>query len=96
MMFGIVCLVTNWGGGETVTKIYACLIGDWVCLNDDTECKIGSNRSSPYIWWEENADIFAPFERVVEHTLYQFPYVDVIYKSKKYRVSPYLIQIVEE
>lgn len=22
-------------------KIYACLVGEWVCLNDDPECKMG-------------------------------------------------------
>lgn len=25
-----------------MTKVYACLLGDWVCLNDDPDCKIGN------------------------------------------------------
>lgn len=33
-----------------MTKIYACLIGDWVCLNDDPDCKIGPNQVNPLIW----------------------------------------------
>lgn len=35
-----------------MTKIYACLIGNWVCLNDDPECKMGPNQVSPLVWWE--------------------------------------------
>lgn len=32
-----------------MTKIYACLIGNWVCLNDDPKCKMGTDyRISPY------------------------------------------------
>ena len=25
-------------------KIYACLLGEWVCLNDDPDCKIGGEH----------------------------------------------------
>ena len=46
-----------------MVKIYACLIGNWVCLNDDSDCKIGVHGASPSTWWEENADIWAPFKR---------------------------------
>lgn len=42
-----------------MTKIYACLIGNWVCLNDDPECKMGPNQVSPLVWWEEML-IFTP------------------------------------
>lgn len=79
-----------------MTKVYACLIGDWVCLNDDPDCKMGSNRTTPYLWWEENAEIWSPFKRDAEHTMYQLDYVDIIYKNVKYRVNPVHIQIVEE
>ena len=30
-----------------MTKVYACLAGEWVCLNDDSECVIGVNYPSP-------------------------------------------------
>jgi hypothetical protein len=79
-----------------MTKVYACLIGDWVCLNDDPECKIGNHRTSPYLWWEEGGEIYAPLKRSEGDTMYQFPYVDIIFKGHHYRVSPYLIQIVQE
>lgn len=78
-----------------MTKIYACLIGNWVCLNDDSECKIGVHRKSPYLWWEENADIWSPFKKDEEHTMYQIDYVDIIYKNAKYRINPIFIQVVE-
>lgn len=39
-------------------KIYACLIGNWVCLNDDPTCKMGIHHASPDMWYEENAPIF--------------------------------------
>ena len=46
-----------------MTKIYACLIGDWVCLNDDPNCKMGTRRTSPYLWWKEGAEIWSPSKR---------------------------------
>ena len=79
-----------------MTKVYACLIGNWVCLNDDPDCKIGVHRSSPDLWWKENAEIFSPFTKEEEHTLYQIDYVDIIYQKRRYRVNPIFIQIVDE
>ncbi len=29
--------------------IYACLLGNWVCLNDDENCTIGDNNQSPSV-----------------------------------------------
>lgn len=57
-----------------MTKIYACLIGNWVCLNDDPDCKIGPNQVNPLIWWEESAQLYAPLTRRSPDTLYEFPY----------------------
>lgn len=77
-------------------KVYACLVGNWVCLNDDPDCKIGGNYSSPSIWWEENAEIWSPSKRTSEHSMYQLDYVNIHYKNKTYRINPIFIQIVEE
>lgn len=52
-----------------MTKIYACLIGDWVCLNDDPDCKIGPNQVNPLIWWEESAQLYAPLTRISRYPL---------------------------
>jgi len=79
-----------------MTKVYANLIGKWVCLNDDPDCKISSDRKSPYLWWEEGAPIFAPLLREKEHTFYELDYVNIIYLGKRYRVNPGYIQIVDE
>ena len=79
-----------------MTKVYACLLGNWVCLNDDPDCKIGHRRTSPVLWWEENAEIWSPLKREKEHTMYQLDYVDVIYRNAKYRLNPIYFQIVEE
>lgn len=78
-----------------MTKIYACLLGDWVCLNDDPGCKIGRDHSSPSIWWEENAVLWAPIQRKEPDTLYEFPYIELLYLGHSYRISPYHIQIVD-
>ena len=76
--------------------VYANLLGKWTCLNDDESCKMGVHMVSPSQWWEENADIWAPLTRETANTLYQFPYVQVIYKGKGYRIGPSHIQIVTE
>ncbi|WCM71316.1 hypothetical protein LZD60_08050 [Clostridium perfringens] len=44
-------------------NIYACLIGNWVNLCDDPNCKMGPNHASPQIWWEENAEIWSPLKK---------------------------------
>ena len=77
-------------------EIYACLIGNWVCLNDDPTCKMGIHHASPDMWYEENAPIFAPFNRDAEDTYYQLDYVYIHYQGADYRINPIFIQIVEE
>lgn len=76
--------------------VYACLVGNWVCLNDDPDCVIGSKRQSPSIWWEEGAEIYAPIHRNSGNTLYNLDYVHLIYKGTSYRINPMFIQIVGE
>lgn len=76
--------------------VYANLLGEWKCLNDDDNCVMGENKVSPSQWWEENAVIYAPIERIEADTLYEFPYLNISYKGKDYRISPYHIQIVTE
>lgn len=77
-------------------KIYACLIGHWVCLNEDPQCSIGSNQDSPADWWENGADVWYPAKIKEENSLYQAPYVNIQYKGKNYRINPMFIQVVTE
>jgi len=77
-------------------KVYACLTGNWVCLNDDPDCKMGIYRTSPEIWYEENAEIYAPLQREKADTYYELNYIHISYKNKDYRINPIFIQIVEE
>lgn len=81
-----------------MTKIYACLIGNWVCLNDDPECVFCDFGKSPSVWWEENASIYSPVNRTEEmkDCMYYQDYVNVFYKGKTYRINPMFIQIVHE
>lgn len=79
-----------------MTKIFACLVGNWVCLNDDPNCVIGSDKQAPGIWWEENADIYAPVQRKTENSLYGLDYVELSYNGVDYRISPIFLQIVTE
>ena len=79
-------------------KIYACLIGEWVCLNDDPNCKVGDNKKNPSVWWEENAEIWSPLtrEKSLEHSVYGLDYLNLYYKGKDYRINPMFIQVVTE
>lgn len=77
-----------------MAKIYACLAGDWACLNDDPDCVMGENQVSPCQWYEESALIHAPFKREKENTYYHLDHVKIFYHGKVYRISPIFIQIV--
>lgn len=81
-----------------MTKIYACLLGDWVCLNDDPSCTISDYHKTPFCWWEEGAPIISPIVKSesVEHSFYGLDYVHVYYQKKRYRIHPSFIQIVDE
>lgn len=76
-------------------QVYACLCGSWVNLNDDPNCKMGNNHSSPFIWWEEGAEIWSPNVKEDEHSMYQTDYIHIHYKGKDYRINPIFLQIVE-
>ena len=77
-------------------SIYACLVGNWVNLSNDPNCKMGQYHTSPQVWWEENADIWSPLKKEEEHTMYQQDYVNIHYLGKDYRIHPMFIQIVED
>lgn len=81
-----------------MTKVYACLIGKWVCLNDDPNSSISDDRKTPYLWWEEGAPVYAPItkDKSLEHSFYGLKYVNLYYQGKKYRINPIFIQIVSE
>ncbi len=81
-----------------MTKVYACLLGNWVCLNDDPNCVFYDYDKSPSVWWEEKAPIYAPANLTedMEHSMYYQNYVNIIYKGKKYRINPMFIQTVHE
>lgn len=81
-----------------MTKVYACLTGNWVCLNDDPECVFVDYGTRPSVWWEENAKVFAPVKRTseMEDSMYYQEYVNIFYKGKTYRIHPMFIQIVHE
>ena len=76
-----------------MTRVYANLLGNWVCLNDDPECKMGSHMTPPSIWWEENAEVFSPIHKEIPHTMYQIDYIHIYYRKKEYRINPIFIQI---
>ncbi len=77
-----------------MTSIHACLLGEWVNLCDDPESTVGNLGSSPIKWFEENAEIWSPFKRDEEHTMYQQDYVRICYKNASYRIHPMFIQVV--
>ncbi len=72
--------------------IYANLIGNWVDLTIEPTATI--NEKKPYLWWEESATMYAPFDRKQENTMYELPYINIDYKGANYRISPTQIQVV--
>lgn len=78
-------------------KVYACLLGNWVCLNDDPDCRI-DDRKGAYLWWEEGAPVFAPTvrDKEYENSFYGLDYVRISYFGQSYRISPQYIQILGE
>lgn len=81
-----------------MTNIYACLVGNWVCLNDDPDSTISDWKKTPYFWWKEGAPVYAPSTRNIEleDSFYGLDYVNLRYKGKHYRINPMFIQIVTE
>lgn len=77
-----------------MVKIYACLLGNWVCLNDDETCKIGENLQAPEQWYEETHDVYAPKNRNRENDFYELDYVRILYKGTSYKINPIFIQLV--
>ena len=79
-----------------MNKVYACLAGEWVCLNDDPDSKISEYGKSPYLWWKEGAPIYSPCnkDKELEHSFYDLDYVHVYYKGNDWRINPMFIQIV--
>lgn len=76
--------------------VYANLLGEWVRLEDDPNCRMGPHMTTPYIWWEENAEMYAPITKPKADTFYHESYVVVHYKGSDYRIQPSHIQIVSE
>ncbi|MFC2477119.1 MAG: hypothetical protein ACFNTU_06495 [Catonella sp.] len=84
-------------GIYTMDKIYACLLGEWVCLNDDSDCKIGGEHLYTLDeWLDGNSEIYAPFKRKNENLFFNQDYVSIVYKGKSYSISPVFIQTVSE
>ena len=72
-----------------MNKVYACLAGEWVCLNDDPDSKISEYGKSPYLWWKEGAPIYSPCnkDKELEHSFYGLDYVHVYYKGNDWRIN---------
>lgn len=66
-----------------MTKIYACLLGEWVNLTDSNSTI--DDRRDPNTWWEEDGP-----------NMFEYDYVNIQYKNKNYRIHPSFIQIVTE
>ena len=81
-----------------MTKVYACLAGNWICLSDDPACTIGDWHQSPYLWWKEGAPVYAPVSRdkEIENSQYALDYVHIFFQGKDWRINPLFIQIVTE
>ena len=81
---------------EEWDRWYACLLGEWVCLNDDAGCKMGERGVSPIQWFKENGEIYAPLDREAdqENSYYFLDYVHIHFRGRDYRIDPIFIQVV--
>lgn len=82
-----------------MTKVYACLCGEWCCLNDDPNCVMGIHQQSPYYWYEEDAKIAVKESNdktILENkdSYYNQDYIFIHYQGKDYRINPIFIQVV--
>ncbi|RLV09627.1 hypothetical protein [Streptococcus iniae] len=77
-----------------MTEIHACLLGKWVNLSEDENCKMGPHMASPNMWWEENAELYSPIVKDEANTMYQQDYIYINYFGTDYRIHPIFIQIV--
>lgn len=64
-------------------SVYACLLGNWVNLNADPDCKIDTSQSHPSVWVNEQLQ-----------ELNEYDYININYLGKNYRIHPTFIQIV--
>lgn len=80
-----------------MTKIYACLTGNWTLLNEDPNCTIGEQGLSPEVWWENGAELWSPTtkSKQYEHSFYGLDYVNIYYDKQHYRINPCFIQVIE-
>ena len=79
-------------------KFYACLAGNWVCLNDDPGCVVGEDLLPLSVWWEEGSSIYAPGTRQSKdlNKFSGLDYVRIVYKGAEWRINPLYIQIATE
>lgn len=61
-----------------MTEIHACLCGNWVNLSADDDCVMGPNMASPYIWWEENAELYSPISKPEANSMYHQDYISLM------------------
>lgn len=78
-----------------MVKVFACLAGNWVCLNDDPDCVISDDHKTPYLWWKEGAPIYSPCQKngELENSFYGLDYVHIYYQGNDWKINPIFIQI---
>ncbi|WP_243831075.1 hypothetical protein [Streptococcus pseudopneumoniae] len=50
--------------------------------------------ASPYIWWEENTELYSPISKPEANSMYHQDYIYIHYRGADYRIHPMFIQIV--
>lgn len=73
--------------------IYACLAGEWKCLNNDPNCVMGKNFQQPSQWLREGAPIETVTNKTGE-TYHEMDYVMIHFEGVDYHINPIFIQVV--
>ncbi len=77
-------------------KFYACLAGNWVCLNDNPKSMIVSDLQTTLLKFDEGVP---KYDKLFRHLLLEAKsniYIYVYYKGARYKISPVFIQIVDD
>lgn len=47
-----------------MTKVYARILGNWFCLNDNPKCTIIPGNISPEEWADTRTPLYAPYKKI--------------------------------
>lgn len=66
-----------------MTKVYACLLGEWVNLSESDNVVIDNSYTDANLWYTE-----------VGQTMFDYNYIHIGYDGVDYKIHPSFIQVL--